>query len=657
MASPALLFLLLSPVFLISAVVHASDTEALRLLLSDFGGGLVGQLSPVVGGGASRLHPCRVPGVTCERRNGAVRAVRIALSSRSLDGSLSFAVGELSALRELSIPGNLLSGGIPAEIAGCRELQALDLSGNAFSGRVPMEISSLASLRSLDLSGNQLRGGLEFLTLLPNLENLSVSDNLFTGLVPPSLSSLRNLLFLDLSGNPGLRGALPTLSAAVKVVPLDLKTTPTGVGGAGGNLLPKRYVLVENSTGKNATSQRGHKGASGASAPAPAPAALPTSTHRRHKRRLVTWFLGFGVGALMGIASGMVSSVLLRLLLNCIRGRYRRPAGPAIFSPLVKAKQLAFLEKDDGLGSLEVIGRGGCGVVYRATLPGPGGDTAPGRVVAIKKIMKQSPDAGASELSEEESRLLDKRMRQIKSEINTVGHVRHRNLLPLLAHIPRQDCHLLVYEFMKNGSLQDALKGAADGSRPELAEWPARHRIARGIAAGLEYLHTQHSPRIIHRDLKPANILLDDNMEARIADFGLAKAMPDAHTHVTTSNVAGTVGYISPEYHQTLKFTDKCDIYSFGVILASMVMSKMPSDEFFQSTDEMSMVKWLRNIMANGRHEEAIDQSLRNRGHDEQMVLVLKIACLCTVEDPKQRPNSKDVRCMLTQITAATTRP
>ncbi|KAL0417266.1 UNVERIFIED_CONTAM: Leucine-rich repeat receptor-like serine/threonine/tyrosine-protein kinase SOBIR1 [Sesamum latifolium] len=147
--------------------------------------------------------------------------------------------------------------------------------------------------------------------------------------------------------------------------------------------------------------------------------------------------------------------------------------------------------------------------------------------------------------------MMNKKMRQIRSEIQTVGQIRHRNLLALLAHLPRPDCHYLVYEYMKNGSLQDYLQHVKEGRR-EL-DWLARYRIALGVASGLEYLHMNHTPRIIHRDLKPANVLLDDDMEARIADFGLAKAMPDANTHVTTSNVAGTVGYIAPEYYQTFK--------------------------------------------------------------------------------------------------------
>lgn len=240
-------------------------------------------------------------------------------------------------------------------------------------------------------------------------------------------------------------------------------------------------------------------------------------------------------------------------------------------------------------------------------------------------------------------------MRQIRSEIQTVGQIRHRNLLSLLAHVPRPDCHYLVYEFMKNGSLQDILTQVSQGTR-EL-DWLARHKIALGVAAGLEYLHFNHNPRIIHRDLKPANVLLDDDMEARIADFGLAKAVPDYDTHVTTSNVAGTLGYIAPEYHQTMKFTDKCDIFSFGVLLGVLVIGRLPSDNFFQDTPEMSLVKWMRNVMTSEDPNRAIDPKLMGNGHEEKMLLVLKIACYCTHDDPKQRPNSKDVRCMLAQIT------
>jgi serine/threonine protein kinase len=314
--------------------------------------------------------------------------------------------------------------------------------------------------------------------------------------------------------------------------------------------------------------------------------------------------------------------------------------------------------------------------VFKAQLPVEReGEEA--RFIAIKKIKKQvgdGPGKPSQNLSDEESRQLDKWSRQIQSEIRTVGHIRHRNLLPLAAHVPRPDCHYLVYEYMKNGSLHNAIKkqvgdgeeqdngggvenvngGGGGGEKVSgkvALSWPERLRVAVGIASGLEYLHESHHPQIIHRDLKPANILLDDDLEARIADFGLAKAMPDAQTHMTMSHVAGTLGYIAPEYHGTLKFTAKCDVYSFGVILAVLATGKEPTDQFFATeVDEVGLVKWLRRVMQCGDHAEAIDPALAGAGNDEQILLVLRIAVFCTADDPKERPAAKDVRCMLAQI-------
>lgn len=420
---------------------------------------------------------------------------------------------------------------------------------------------------------------------------------------------------------------------------------------------PHRYVLAEksNSTGgggvhKNHTSPE----TSNSTAPSTAPAAEQGRHHRSHKHRVRNWIIGFVVGSLSGVILGLLLSVLFRLALNCIRGRYRKRSGTVIFTPklIKRVDLLAFLEKEDGLSSLAVIGRGGCGEVYKAQLPVEREGEEP-KFIAIKKIKKRVGDGpGPNNLSDEESRQLDKWTRQIQSEIRTVGHIRHRNLLPLAAHVPRPDCHYLVYEFMKNGSLHNALKagGAEEGSGSGGLPWPARLRVAVGIAAGLEYLHVSQRPQIIHRDLKPANILLDDDMEPRIADFGLAKAMPDAHTHVTTSNVAGTLGYIAPEYHQTLKFTSKCDIYSFGVILAVLATGKEPTDPFFTQVDEIGLVKWLRRVVQSGDHAEAIDAAIAGTGFDEQILLLLRIAVFCTADDPKERPTAKDVRCMFSQI-------
>ncbi|KAK6261848.1 hypothetical protein QUC31_007664 [Theobroma cacao] len=621
------LFTLLSLFFISSArlTLDRSDLKALSTIVKDLG--IDGQRFPAT-------SPCSAAGVFCERRltdnnTYVLKVTRIVFKSQGLDGFLSPALGKLTELKELSVSHNNIIDQVPSEIVDCKKLEILDLQNNQFSGEIPSNLSSLIRLRVLDLSSNRFTGNLSFLKYFPNMESLSLANNLFSGKIPPSIRSFRNLRFFDFSGNSFLEGSAPLMSK---------------VDESALSRYPKRYIFAErNSTNKNKSSAAAPSPSGGKSATAAGPSSS-TSTphkHKNKKRKVMGWILGFLAGAVAGTISGFIFSVMFKLVLAAIRGG-GKDTGPSIFSPLIKkAEDLAFLEKEDGLASLEIIGKGGCGEVYKAELPGSGG-----KMIAIKKIIQ--PPKDAAELTDEDSKLLNKKMRQIRSEITTVGQIRHRNLLPLLAHVSRPDCHYLVYEFMKNGSLQDILHQVSLGAR-EL-DWPARQRIAIGVAAGLEYLHTHHSPRIIHRDLKPGNILLDDDMEARIADFGLAKAMPDANTHVTTSNLAGTVGYIAPEYHQTLKFTDRCDIYSFGVILGVLVMGKLPSDEFFQHTDEMSLVKWMRNIMTSDNPSQAIDPKLLGQGHEEQMLLVLKIAYFCTLDDPKERPSSKDVRCMLSQI-------
>ncbi|GJS61101.1 leucine-rich repeat receptor-like serine/threonine/tyrosine-protein kinase SOBIR1 [Tanacetum coccineum] len=446
--------------------------------------------------------------------------------------------------------------------------------------------------------------------------------------------------------------------------------------------------------------------------------------------------MGRVVGIFTGSVAGILSAFILLLLFNMVfimvknRGNYSGPAnyyGASIFSRFIKAGELAFLEDDNAVSALTVVGRGGCGEVYRTDIPNEKIQT-----IAIKKITQPSMEGqGADELAAHDTKALDTKMRQIRSEIQTVGQIRHRNLVSLLAHVSRPNCHYLVYEFMKNGSLEDILQQVQAGERqlewlarykiaigvasgleylhmshtPRIVhrdlkpanvlldddmeariadfglaksipdanthmtssqgaelriilrptgerqlEWLARYKIAIGVASGLEYLHMSHTPRIVHRDLKPANVLLDDDMEARIADFGLAKLIPEADTHMTSSHVAGTIGYIAPEYFQTGELSEKCDIYSFGVLLGVLVMGKLPWDVFFQHTPEVGLVKWMRHVMTSDNPNQAIDPCLLGNGYEEQMLLVLKIACFCTLDNPKERPNSKDCRIMLAQI-------
>nr|TKR68909.1 leucine-rich repeat receptor-like serine/threonine/tyrosine-protein kinase SOBIR1 [Populus alba] len=430
---------------------------------------------------SSSSTPCNTPGVFCERRLSpnstfVLKITRLVFKSQRLTGFLSPAIGRLSELKELSLTNNQLVDQVPAQIVKCKKLEILELANNQFSGEIPSELSSLVRLRVLDLSSNGFSGNLSFLKHFPNLESLSLANNLFTGKVPKSIRSFRNLQFFDFSGNSFLEGPVPVI----------------GKGESSRPQYPKRYILKESTTStrsKNKISGLAPAPAPSSSAPAPAP-----HKHKNSRRKLAGWLFGFLAGSVAGSLSGFVFSLLFKIVLAAVKGG-GRDVGPAIFSPLIKkAEDLAFLEKDDGLANLEIIGRGGCGEVFKAELPGSNG-----KMIAVKKIVQ--PPKDAAELSEEDSKLLNKKMRQIQSEINTVGHIRHRNLLPLLAHVSRPDCHYLVYEFMKN-----------------------------------------ENPN------------------------------------------------------------------------------------------------------------QAIDPKLKGHGLEDQMLLVLKIACFCTIDDPKQRPNSKDVRCMLSQI-------
>ncbi|KAI3763185.1 hypothetical protein L1987_53637 [Smallanthus sonchifolius] len=624
---PLLIFFTLTLLAHARLNLNSSDNHALLTILKDLG--FSGELR-------QPDNLCDIAGIFCERRmpnnSYTLKVTGIVFKTQRLRGFLSPEIGQLSELKELSLHNNYLSDHIPPEISNCRKIEVINLRRNNFSGKVPAELSYLLRLRILDLSFNRFSGDLGFLKYFPNLEKLSLENNMFAGKVPVSLRSFRNLRFFNVSGNSLLEGPLPELNRLESSSP-DLKKPSY-------KHVPKRYVFAKLT---NSMNQTGNEGLDASNGQAPAPAPMGVPNHKRKKsdrKKIMGWVLGFFAGSIAGLISAMILSVLIKLASVTIANR-RNPLGPAIFSQSIKAEDLAFLDDDDAVAALTVIGRGGCGEVYKTDLP-----DGKIKTIAIKKVVQPPKDAG--ELTAEDTKMLNKKMRQIRSEIQTVGQIRHRNLLSLLAHVSRPTCHYLVYELMKNGSLQDILQQVQDGTRQ--LEWLARHKIALGVASGLEYLHMSHTPRIVHRDLKPANVLLDDDMEARIADFGLAKSIPEAETHMTSSNVAGTLGYIAPEYHQTMKFTDKCDIYSFGVLLGVLVMGKLPSDDFFQHTAEVNLVKWMRKVMTSDNPKEAIDPSLLGNGYEEQMLLVLKIACFCTLDNPKERPNSKDCRCMLAQI-------
>ncbi|KAK1583646.1 hypothetical protein Q3G72_025805 [Acer saccharum] len=180
-------------------------------------------------------------------------------------------------------------------------------------------------------------------------------------------------------------------------------------------------------------------------------------------------------------------------------------------------------------------------------------------------------------------------------------------------------------------------------------DWVSRYNIAVGVAQGLNYLHHDCQPQVIHRDIKSNNILLDANLDARIADFGLARMM--VHKNETVSMVAGSYGYIAPEYGYTLKVDEKSDVYSYGVVLLELLTGKMPLDSTFG--ESIDIVEWvLRKIKKTRGLEEALDPSIT--GHckhvQEEMLLVPRIALLCTAKLPKDKPSMRDIITLLGEV-------
>ncbi|KAH9318168.1 hypothetical protein KI387_019937, partial [Taxus chinensis] len=257
-----------------------------------------------------------------------------------------------------------------------------------------------------------------------------------------------------------------------------------------------------------------------------------------------------------------------------------------------------------------VIGRGSSGTVYEVTLYN-------GRKVAVKKIRNI---VGSGRLK--------RKGEQVEVEVDTLGLIRHTSILKLLCCISSEDVDfkLLVYEYMSNGSLAEQLHHRDLRTPDERAlPWPIRYNIALAAARGLSYLHHDCSPPILHRDVKSTNILLDENFEAKIADFGLSKLFDNLGDEYSVSGYVGSPGYIAPEYANRMKVSEKSDVYSFGVVLLEVVSGMKATDEV-EYGEGVDIVKWIRNTIYRGRGELAVlDWRIVDENCAEEMLRVMRV--------------------------------
>lgn len=268
-----------------------------------------------------------------------------------------------------------------------------------------------------------------------------------------------------------------------------------------------------------------------------------------------------------------------------------------------------------GFREKEFLGFGGFGRVYKGVLPNSKIE------VAVKKISHESRQG----------------MKEFVAEIVSVGRLRHRNLVTLLGYCRRKGELFLVYDYMRNGSLDTYLH-----ELPEITiNWEQRFEIIKGVASGLFYLHEQCEKVVIHRDVKASNVLLDDEFNGRLGDFGLAK-MYERGADPRTTHVVGTLGYLAPEHIRTGRATTRTDVYAFGAFLLEVACGRRPIHPQ-EDADDFILMDWVFSCWTNGQILRTADPKLGGNFEPSQLELVLKLGLLCSHYSPAVRPTMHQV--------------
>ncbi|KAK7245465.1 hypothetical protein RIF29_40311 [Crotalaria pallida] len=517
-----------------------------------------------------------------------------------------------SKLSNLAISYNHFSGRVPTGVSSWKNVVVFNASNNFFSGSIPKELTSLSQLTTLMLDQNHLTGPLPSdIISWKSLITLNLSRNQISGEIPDVICRLPALNILDLSENK-ISGQIPPQLVLTRPTNLNLSSNlltgkiPSDFENLAyaGSFLNNSGLCADtkalNLTLCNSAPQRVNNGSSESHA--------------------------------MIITVVVLASLLVLLSSFLVIRVYRkRKQGLHKSWKLTSFQRLSFTKSNivSSMTEHNIIGSGGYGAVYRVAVDGLGG------YVAVKKIFS--------------SKMLDHKLEDsFLAEVEILSNIRHNNIVKLLCCISSVDSLLLVYEYHENHSLDRWLhkknksSSAVSGSvvHYSILDWPRRLHIAIGAAQGLCYMHHDCSPPVIHRDVKTSNILLDSEFNAKVADFGLARMLIKPEELATMSAVAGTFGYIAPEYAQTIRVNEKIDVYSFGVVLLELTTGK----EANQGDEYSSLAEWAwRNIQLEINIEDVLDEEIKEACYMDEMCSVFKLGVMCTATLPANRPSMKEV--------------
>ncbi|KAJ7976834.1 Receptor protein kinase-like protein [Quillaja saponaria] len=595
------------------------------------------------------LTPCHWVGIVCTHD----RVTQLSLPNKGFTGYIPSEIGLLNSLKRLSLSHNNFSSPIPSHLFNATNLVVLDLSHNSLSGSIPSEITSLKSLRHLDLSSNFLNGSLpEDLAELNGLVGtLNLSYNSFSGWVPASYGRFPVLLNLDLRNN-NLTGKIPQVGSLVNQGPTAFSANPGLCGFPLQALCPEAQKPDIFRSTEDPQNPRN-----------PNPSYPNGGEDEKVKER--------GGSVIVPIISGIaLAMAAISLSVWLFRRKWKSDEGKLGKQKLENVSAAAeegegqngkFVVMDEGFNleledllraSAYVVGKSRSGIVYKVVANGRGSSAAP-TVVAVRR------------LSEGEATW---RLKDFQSEVEAIGRVHHPNIVRLRAYYFANDEKLLISDFVRNGSLYTALHGDPSNSFPPLS-WAVRLRIAQGTARGLMYLHEFSPRKYFHGNIKSMKILLDDDIQPYLSGFGLTQLGLGAskcttlawkrqssnqtiETSVMGSKVAAPSNfYLAPEVRLSGgKFTQKCDVYSFGIVLLEILTGQLPDSG--PENDGKVLENYVRKAFREERPlSEIIDPALlREVSSKKQVIAAFHIALNCTELDPELRPRMRTVSESLDRI-------